>query len=113
MTARKRDLPRTPAYVSRDVGAAELCISVGTWDNWVASGLLPPPVPALPGSVQRWRWADVEARLGGAPAPLETAPHAQHDGRLGQMADDQASIAAVVAAAEGFGRAAKARRRRG
>jgi hypothetical protein len=44
MTVRKASLPlpqRTPAYVSREVGAAELCISPETWDRMVAAGELP------------------------------------------------------------------------
>jgi len=66
MTARKADLPlpsRTPAYVSREVGSAELHISPETWDNWVARGILPPPAAGLPESTPRWRWADVDAWL--------------------------------------------------
>jgi hypothetical protein len=66
MTARKADLSlpsRTPAYVSREVGAAELHVSPETWDNWVTRGVLPPPAPGFPDSTPRWRWADVDAWL--------------------------------------------------
>ena len=38
MTTRKLDLPlpaRTPAFVSREIGAAELGVSPETWDRWV------------------------------------------------------------------------------
>jgi hypothetical protein len=67
VTARKRDLPlpaRTPAYVSRNVGAAELCISPETWDEWVKTGILPPPrYLGTTGKNPRWKWSEVEARL--------------------------------------------------
>jgi hypothetical protein len=31
---------RTPAYVSRETGAAEIGISPATWDAWVKAGVL-------------------------------------------------------------------------
>lgn len=69
MTARKSDIrlagERTPAYVTREVGAAELCVSLGTWDTWASDGTLPSPAPGFPASCPRWRWADVDARLAG------------------------------------------------
>lgn len=76
---RKRDLPlpsRTPAYVSREVGAAELCISVGTWDDWVKAGVLPPPTAWLgpSGNNPRWRWKDVDSFLCGRKLPDEEPP---------------------------------------
>ena len=66
MTARKETLrlpARTPAYVSREVGAAELGISPATWDAWVEAGILPKPAPGFPVSSPRWRWKDVDALL--------------------------------------------------
>lgn len=57
---------RTPAFVSREVGAAELCVSPATWDRWVADGKLPAPFPTFPGGLPRWRWQDVEQFLTGA-----------------------------------------------
>ena len=64
---RRRDemsLGRTPAYVSRDVGAAELCISPDTWDTWLKEGILPPPCDlGITGTTPRWRWADVDEAL--------------------------------------------------
>jgi len=55
MTARKSKIPlpaRTPAFVSREQGAAELAISAGTWDKWVQTGLPHrPKKPAPEGSV--------------------------------------------------------------
>jgi len=66
MTAHKADLPlpaRTPAYVDRELGAAELRISPTTWDEWVAEGRLPPPAPGFPPGMPRWRWADVDHKL--------------------------------------------------
>jgi hypothetical protein len=71
MTARKETLrlpSRTPAYVDRAVGSAELGISPETWDNWVDRGILPPPAPGFPASTPRWRWADVDRKLAGGPA---------------------------------------------
>jgi hypothetical protein len=68
MTTPKSDLPlpaRTPAYVDREVGAAELRISPETWDKWVKAGLLPPPAPGFPESTPRWRWEDVDGKLSG------------------------------------------------
>jgi hypothetical protein len=71
MTVRKADIrlpARTPAYVSREVGAAELQISPETWDRWVEDGILPPAAPGFPQSTPRWKWADVDRMLS---APLE------------------------------------------
>lgn len=58
--------PRTPAYVSAEVGAAELCISVATWHAWVKSRVLPQPVRlGAAGASPRWRWQDVDEYLAG------------------------------------------------
>jgi hypothetical protein len=68
MNLRKGDLrlpSRTPAYVSREVGAAEIGVSPATWDNWVRDGRLPPAAPGFPDGTPRWRWADVDRRLSG------------------------------------------------
>jgi hypothetical protein len=68
LTARKTELPlpaRTPAFVSREVGAAELGISPETWDRWVRDGILPAPAPGFPPSTPRWRWSDVDRKLAG------------------------------------------------
>jgi hypothetical protein len=70
MTARKSALSlpaRTPAYVDRETGAAELRISPETWDKWVDAGILPKPAPGFPLSTPRWRWADVDSKLAGPP----------------------------------------------
>lgn len=71
MTKRKADNPlrgdRTPAYVDRETGAAELRISADTWDQWVKEGRLPRPAPGFPESTPRWRWADVDRSLNGDP----------------------------------------------
>lgn len=67
MTSRKSDLPlpaRTPTYVSREVGAAELCISPETWDAMVARGELPVADYKIGGVMPRWKWDRVEAWLG-------------------------------------------------
>jgi hypothetical protein len=69
MTVRKTDNllrgDRTPAYVGRETGAAELEISPGTWDDWVKSGRLPPPCDTFPEGTPRWRWEDVDRKLTG------------------------------------------------
>jgi hypothetical protein len=78
MTTRKRNLiprgERPPAYVSRETGAAELCISPQTWDRWVANEMLPPAAPGFPPSSPRWRWDDVDRKMcgrGATAAPVE------------------------------------------
>jgi hypothetical protein len=66
VTRRKSDLPlpvRTPTYVSREVGAAELCISPETWDAMVARGELPEPDYKIGDVMPRWKWDRVEAWL--------------------------------------------------
>lgn len=73
MTRRKSNLPlppRTPAFVSREVGAAELGISPETWDRWVRDGILPPASPGFPASTPRWRWQDVDRKLTGSEKEL-------------------------------------------
>ena len=69
MTVRKTDNllrgDRTPAYVGREIGAAELQISPDTWDQWVKEGRLPPPSDAFPSGTARWRWEDVDRKLSG------------------------------------------------
>jgi hypothetical protein len=69
MTARKSDNllrgDRTPKYVDRATGAAELVISPETWDQWVKDGRLPPAASGFPDSAPRWRWDDVDAKLSG------------------------------------------------
>ncbi len=70
MTARKENLllpARTPAYVDRETGAAELRISPETWDRWVKEQRLPSPAPGFPASAPRWRWADVDRKMSGKP----------------------------------------------
>jgi hypothetical protein len=71
MTSAKANLAlpsRTPAYVDRATGAAELRISPETWDHWVDIGILPRPAPGFPTSTPRWRWADVDRKLAGLSA---------------------------------------------
>ena len=66
MTVRKASLPlppRTPAYVSREVGAAELCVSPETWDRMVAAGELPKADKQFLGTMPRWEWAAVRGHL--------------------------------------------------
>jgi hypothetical protein len=72
MTIRKSDNllrgGRTPAYVGRETGAAELQISPDTWDQWVKDGTLPSPCEAFPVGTPRWRWEDVDRKLSGRTA---------------------------------------------
>jgi hypothetical protein len=67
MTLRKTDNvlrgDRTPAYIGRETGAAELQISPDTWDQWVKEGRLPPPCDTFPTGTPRWRWEDVDRKL--------------------------------------------------
>jgi hypothetical protein len=56
---------RTPAYVGRETGAAELEISTDTWDQWVREGRIPPPFDTFPSGSPRWRWEDVDRKLSG------------------------------------------------
>jgi hypothetical protein len=72
MTVRKKDNllrgDRTPAYVDRETGAAELLISPDTWDQWVKDGRLPQPCDTFPAGIPGWRWEDVDHKLSGAKA---------------------------------------------
>ena len=66
MSTRKADLhlpTRTPTFVSREVGAAELCISPDTWDRMVDRKEL--PLPVIVSGMPRWKWEVVEAWLSG------------------------------------------------
>src|SRR5215216_5351573 len=67
MTPRKANIrlvgERTPSFVDRETGAAELRISPETWDRWVQESRLPPQSPGFPPSTPRWRWVDVDRRL--------------------------------------------------
>lgn len=69
MTVRKKDNlllgDRTPAYVSRETGAAELQISPDTWDQWVKEGRIPAACDTFPSGTPRWRWEDVDRKLSG------------------------------------------------
>jgi hypothetical protein len=68
MTPKKNhvSLPaRTPAYVDRKIGAAELTMSESTWDRYVEEGIIPPPAPGFPPDTPRWRWEDVDNKLAG------------------------------------------------
>jgi hypothetical protein len=66
MSTRKADLhlpARTPTFVSREVGAAELCISPDTWDRMVDRKEL--PSPTIVSGMPRWKRESVEAWLSG------------------------------------------------
>jgi hypothetical protein len=76
MTVRKRNNllrgDRTPAYVDRETGAAELQISPDTWDQWVREGRVPKPCNTFPASTPRWRWDDIDRKLSGRMAESAT-----------------------------------------
>jgi len=85
VTARKTALPlpvRTPAYVSREVGAAELGISPETWDRWVDDGILPLVAPGFPPSTPRWKWVDVDHKLSTPAQESTTDPFIVGAGRI-------------------------------
>src|SRR5688572_12885816 len=68
-------LHRPPTYVSRETGAAELDMSVDTWDAMVRAGHLPPAIyVGIAGTTPRWRWADVDAKLSAQGKAAETDP---------------------------------------
>lgn len=108
MTARKADLrlpSRAPAYVSREIGAAEIGISPQNWDNWVAQGVLPKPAPGFPEGTPRWRWADVDAHLGGVPKAAQSEPVLALGTKDGNIVDP------FVASAGRFANGSKGKRR--
>lgn len=77
MTQAKRghqiDLPYPPPYMTADVLARHLCISIGTVETWTANGILPAPIK--PKGVRLWCWKTVETALAGRPAnAVESAP---------------------------------------
>ena len=98
MTTRKLNLllpARTPAFVSREVGAAELGISPQTWDRWVTDGILPPVAPGFPVSTPRWRWLDVDRKLAGKNTELNTLePYLAGIGKIRGTKQDSGSNAA-------------------
>lgn len=73
MSRRKKDIllpSRPPTFVSREIGAAELCVSPDTWDRMVAIGELPKAHKRLMASAKgaglpRWEWSKVVAHLNG------------------------------------------------
>jgi hypothetical protein len=94
MTARKDDikLNRTPHYVSRETGAAELEISPATWDEMVQHGLLPAPVMVgIAGITPRWRWEDVDRKLKAQAECQEAEPFFR--GLAGGQAKDRKRVA--------------------
>jgi hypothetical protein len=89
VTARKDEikLDRTPHYVSRETGAAELEISPETWDRWVASGRLPPPAPGFPATTPRWRWEDIDSKMSGKGGDGADDPYVAAVRKLGQRGE--------------------------
>jgi hypothetical protein len=98
MTTRKSELAlpsRTPAFVSREVGAAELGISPETWDRWVEDGILPPAASGFPDSTPRWRWVDVDRKLAGTrPEIPALEPYLEGIGKIRGPKKDSGSNAA-------------------
>jgi hypothetical protein len=97
MTLRKTDNllrgDRTPAYVDRETGAAELLISTDTWDQWLKEGRLPPSCDTFPSGTPRWRWEDVDRKLSGRTAS-DTADAAMRGAlRFGQKKGSRRGVA--------------------
>jgi hypothetical protein len=88
MTVRKKDNllrgDRTPAYVDRETGAAELQISPDTWDQWVKERIIPPPSDKFPAGTPRWRWDDVDRKFSGRTASDTTDAAMQGALRFGK-----------------------------
>jgi hypothetical protein len=56
-----KPLAYPPPWQDATTLCAHLCISESTLDNWVASGILPPPRKR--GGKRMWRWAQVDAMM--------------------------------------------------
>ncbi len=97
MTVRKTDNllrgDRTPAYVDRETGAAELVISTDTWDQWVKEGRLPRPCDTFPSGTPRWRWEDVDRKLSGRTASDTTDAAMRGALRFGQKKGNRRGVA--------------------
>jgi hypothetical protein len=68
MPKRKSELnlpSRTPTYVDRQTGAAELCISVDIWDELTEEGGLVGPPDFYIRNRPRWSWSRIMAKLEG------------------------------------------------
>ena len=50
-----------PPWVDTATLAELICCSAGTVDNWVAQGILPPPVKR--GGKNMWKWKEVDEWL--------------------------------------------------
>ena len=97
MTVRKTDNllrgDRTPAYVDRETGAAELLISTYTWGQLVKEGRLPPPWDTFPSGTPRWRWQDVDRKLSGRTASDTTDAAMRGALRFGQKKGSRCGVA--------------------
>jgi hypothetical protein len=97
MTLRKTDNllrgDRTPAYVNRETGAAELLISTDTWDQWVKEGRLPPSCDTFPSGTPRWRWEDVDRKLSSRTASDTTDAAMRGALRFGQKKGNRRGVA--------------------
>jgi hypothetical protein len=62
------DLPYPPPFMTAEVLARHLCISVETVETWTLEGILPEPIK--PKGVRLWQWRYVEAALDGRPSSL-------------------------------------------
>jgi predicted DNA-binding transcriptional regulator AlpA len=56
---------RVPQYVTRQRGAAELCMCDDTFDKYVRQGVL--PSPKRRGGLTRWKWSEIVAAIDGGP----------------------------------------------
>jgi hypothetical protein len=66
------DLPYPPPFMTAEVLARHLCISVETVETWTLEGILPQPIK--PKGVRLWQWRTVEAVLDGRPVPAVQCP---------------------------------------
>jgi hypothetical protein len=66
------DLPYPPPFMTAEVLARHLCISVETVETWTLDGILPQPIK--PKGVRLWQWRTVEAVLDGRPVPAVQWP---------------------------------------
>lgn len=78
MTGRKRKQRSFPPdYVSTQTLAYRLDCSRSTVDDYVRRGLLPRPISV--GTLQRWRWSDIEAWIVHTSVGFSSQESAAHD----------------------------------
>lgn len=72
-------LPYPPPWQDMTTLCAHICVSPNTVENWVAQGILPPPVKR--GGKLMWQWAEVHDWLkNGRAGGLDAQAQAIRDG---------------------------------